>query len=229
MNKVIAAVTAANNPDDPMQFVLDSVKPLCRQKLNEHIMDCSLCGANYKDNTKSLFYGDYNAPILFISDYPSMGQEDNRVFDSFGEDIIDAILDFENIDRNCISYINAVNCCPVMSDRNGQLIQRIPTQKEHENCSMFARYAVKFVQPLVIMLIGSTAVNIFHKVSIDEARKKWLYIENVPALSTYGMNYIKTSENPDDYKQIVYEDILKAFKYIEEIYPHVNIRRSNCE
>lgn len=231
MEKQILQLVKNANPSNPLQYVQDIIKDYSIEKLNEHIKvcnDCEIC----KNNIKSYTKGKANATILIIGESVSEEQEGDRVYpfeDSAG-DILNKVLDYYNINKEEIFYINAVNCWP-NKVVNSNALSRTPNKKEVLNCKTFVEYAIKVVQPRLIITLGSIALNqIFNEsLSMTNSRGTWKNYMGIPVMPTFHPGYFikiqgkKDPEVIEEQKQEFLLDIGKSFLYIQENYPNDNL------
>jgi DNA polymerase len=216
------------DPDNPLQYVHDIVKGYAHEKSNSYISqcnDCSIC-----NGSKTLTSGNPNATVLVIGESAPGEDYSGNIIPIFSKEeqrIIDTVFDTLHVNKDQIFYINAVNCWPCKQLGN-ETVKRTPYKKEVENCSVFVDYAIKLVQPLVIILLGGIALNLFEKESISNARGKWIEVKGIPAIPTYHPGYFEKVEghkDPDtieNQKLEFVDDIRHAFMYIQENYPDTN-------
>lgn len=219
------------NPDNPVDFVHNIVKPLAINKLNTYIAECQECPIS-KYNRKSIAFGDPNAPILIIGDSVAEDQieEINNPFECDCGILIKETLQDEGIDERDVYFLNAVNCFPCRD--NGD--KRAPTVKEKRNCSVFLDYAIRTVEPLMIITLGGVALNSINeeigKVGVEKQRGNWFLYKGIPVMPTYHTDYFKRMEEWSDeetinmYKDIFRSDIATAINWLDESYPDLNIR-----
>lgn len=222
----ILELVKQESPDNPLQYVHDIVREYAHSKLNGHILNCQDCPIC--NGPKSLAIGNSNASILIIGESaPGDEYPEAQSISPFGDkeqEILDKVFELLHVNTNEIFYINAVNCWSHKQDGNGK-VKRTPHKKEVENCSLFVDYAIKLVQPLVIILLGGIALNLFYKEAISTARGNWIEVRGIPAMPTYHPGYFLKIEGKKDsdiiemQKWDFYNDIKKAFQYIQETYP----------
>jgi uracil-DNA glycosylase family 4 len=238
IEKEILKLVKQADPDNPVNYVQNIVKAFAVDKLNDHIICCrdcdDICGIG-----KSITYGNPNASVLIIGDGVSGPEiiEDGLCYpfsDEDSKEILDITFDAMKINKDEIFYINAVNCWThklVGEER----IKRTPNKKEVNSCSVFVDYAIRTVQPLVIILFGSIALNLYKKDSISKARGEWIDIKGIPAMPTYHPAYFNKVEGKQDEELInhqkvqFFEDVRNVFLYIQENYPNVKIAEQPIE
>lgn len=224
------------DPDNPISFVTNIVKPLAKEKLDNYILeckDCDICSAEKKTITR----GNPNASVFIIgesctfsSTLPLIDTEDiGNKFQSILNDL--------NINENQLFFMNSVNCFPFrQQEHNGKidLIKRAPTVKERTNCKVFLDYALQIVQPLLIICLGSVATNDINeeigKQNITKIRGNYFMYRGIPVMPTYHPNFFNElkKNNVDEeiinnYYKDFYNDIKKAFTDVQNEYTDLNI------
>lgn len=67
------------NPNDPISFTVQAVKPLAIEKLNEAIENCRDCKIGQSDHCfKTISRGNENASVLMLYDFPVRPQKNLR-------------------------------------------------------------------------------------------------------------------------------------------------------
>jgi DNA polymerase len=223
------------NPDNPLQFAHSIVKDYSIDKLNEHIISCNDCGICGEG--KSITKGNSNASILIVGESLSEEQKDNEISfpleDASGE-ILNKVLDSFSINHDEVFYINSVSCWPHKVVGN-EIVSRTPSKKEVDSCKVFVDYAIKVVQPRVIILLGSIALNLYKKESITKARGEWIDVFGIPSMPTYHPGYfiqIEGKKDPEIVEMLkwdFYDDLKKAFAYVDKEYPDNNVFLNEIE
>lgn len=223
------------NPDNPISFVHNIVKPLAKGKLDTYIQNCNDC--NICNCTKTLTKGNPNASILIIGESSSEDQQEQEYgepFENNSGEILKAVLNKLNINQDELFYINSVNCFPHRMHGDLQ-IKRSPTKTERTNCKVFLDYALNMVQPLLIICLGSVATNGINeeigKQSITKIRGQYFSYRGNNVMPTYHPAYFIELEKSqkfdeeyiDNLKWDFFNDLEKAFKDLHESYPDLNI------
>jgi DNA polymerase len=135
---------------------------------------CEKCGLCATRNSVVFADGNPKAKLMIIGEGPGQ-QEDERGLPFVGRagQLLDKILASANIDRQRETYIcNVVKCRPPGN--------RVPTQDEVAACRPYLEAQIEFVQPKLILLAGSTAVQHILKVKdpISRIRGKWFDFKN---------------------------------------------------
>ena len=186
-------------------------------KLKKKINSIENC--NLKDNSKNLILGDGNikSPIMIIGETPGEA-EDNYGF-SFQEEVgrlLKKMLLAIDLDINKIYKTYSINF-RTPEDRK-------PTTKEIKRYSPFLKDHVSIIDPKIIILMGSTAmesiINSNNKISVERGKWKEIILKNktYPLMITYSPSYLlRYPEN----KKYSWEDLKKIKKKIQEL--NINI------
>lgn len=220
--KIINQIVKSSGTSNPLKFVKDSVKDLCKISLNEHIKQCNDCHNECK--FKSLTYGNPNASIMIIGnsfDLESSYNKRSKPFNKKDYAYIEIALNHLNISYNDIFFMNAVNCPNVRDLGNENYEEVIPTSTQSKNCKTFTDFAIDFVEPKVIILMSGVAVNSYLKGSPFELIGKWSEIKGIPTIVTHDPKHfycgawINRGQDFISEKQLEFlNDIKKVLKYI---------------
>ena len=199
----------AVNSDNPLEYLRQLVCPYSHNKLIKHIKNCSDCvGAS----NKSLPYGNPDANIMIINGNATESEEADSFFDE--------LLTESGIDKDDIYVINSVNCVFKRSDGS----ERLPSEKERNNCKCFVDYAIDFVKPRVIIAMGATIINSYYPgFSLLKDDEKYGYIHNIKTIIVDSVSELERmsqyllEEDMDKKIQEVYNAFVYAKEYLEEI------------
>lgn len=144
--------------ENPYEEVRRRLAPLNMEKLINHINLCADCDT--VSNNKNVCIGNPDANILIIMDNAT---RDNEVLSYFHN-----ILNESNIDMDDIFCIPSV-CCACERKVGNKFIYRPPTLQEQSNCKYFIDYAIKIVEPRLIIAMGQTPLTQFYS-GIKETR-----------------------------------------------------------
>lgn len=223
------------NPDNPISFVHNLVKPFAKQKLDNYILECEDC--DICKTKKTITKGNPNASVLIIGESSTEDQQnyDNAYpFDNESGKLLFKALKQLNINIEQLFFANSVNCFP-HREHNGIKIKRAPTKTERTNCKVFLDYTIKMVEPLLIICLGGVATNDINeeigKHNISKIRGSYFMYHGVNVMPTYNPGYfieLEKSKKLDEETIIEYQwdffnDLKKAFSDLQKQYPDLNI------
>jgi uracil-DNA glycosylase len=197
-----------NNNDNFDKNKLEQLSKL-RRKIN------SIENCNLKDNSKNLIMGDgnINSPIMLIGEAP--GALEDRLGVSYQGDVgilLNKMLLAINIKKEKIYSTYSINFRPP-EDRK-------PTSQEIKRYSIFLKEHVSIINPKIIILMGSTAMEavtgLNNRISSERGRWKEIILKNktYPIMITFSPSYIiRFSEN----KKYSWEDLKKIKQKIQEL------------
>ena len=180
-----------------------------KRKINS-IDDCNL-----KDNAKNLILGDGNidSPIMLIGETPG-DLEDNSGYSFQGNvgELLKKMLLAINVKKEKIYTAYSINFRPP-DDRK-------PTSKEIKRYSIFIKEHITIIDPKIIILMGSTAMEavtgINDKISLERGNWKEIILNNktYPLIISFSPSYlIRFPEN----KRYSWEDLKKIKRKIEDL------------
>ena len=200
------------NLDNPLEFTRQLVAPLCKKKLNEHIINCKECNT-CKNYNKKTAKGNPNANYFIIND--------NATDDENINEFLNSILTAVDIDLNDVFIINSISCILKRNFNNDSMI-RLPNRQEMNNCKYFVEYALDFVKPRVIICMGTTSLAMFKKdMSIEDTRGTFIEINGYKTIVTrsakdiFTMSEIYSEEEAQEYVDELVQDVSKAKEYID--------------
>ena len=166
---------------------IDKKKELNELKLKiDSINDCNL-----KDNSKKIVLGDgnINSSIMLVGEAPGI-EEDNTGQTFLGEvgDLLKKMLNAINIKKENIYTTYAVNFRPP-EDRK-------PTPTEIKRYSQFLQKQISIIQPKIIILMGSTAMEsltgLNSKISLERGKWKEVIVKNTSynIIITFNPSYL---------------------------------------
>lgn len=220
------------DPDNPLDYVRNIVKPLAKNKLDNLILscnDCSICNNSVKTVTR----GNPNAPIMIIGEAVSKEQQEARqntypLYEDSASQNLNVVLEHLRVDENKLFFINSVNCFP---QRNG--IKRASTVAERKNCKTFLDYAIRIVDPILIICLGAVAVNGINeeigKQKITDIRGQFFTYRGINVLPTFHPGYFNEildkvpGELVEEYYNLFYDDIALAINSLNEQRPDLHI------
>ena len=191
--------------------ILDKAEKLL--KLKQDINSIENC--NLKNNSKNLILGDgnVNSPIMLIGEAPG-AEEDISCLAFQGENgkLLKKMLIAINIKMEKIYLSYAVNFRPP-EDRK-------PTAQEIKRYSLFLKEHVSIINPKIIILMGSTAMEsmtgIKNKISDERGNWKEIIIKNktYSMMITFSPSYL--NRFPEN-KRHAWEDLKKIKLKIEDL------------
>ncbi len=182
-------------------------------KLREKISSIENC--NLKDSSKKLILGDgnINSPLMLIGEAP--GELEDNTGNTFQGDIgslLKKMLLAINIKIDKVYATYSINFRPP-EDRK-------PTSKEIKRYSIFLKEHISIINPKIIVLMGSTAMeavtNLKSKISTERGKWKEIILKNktFPIMITLSPSYlIRFPEN----KRYSWEDLKKIKHKIEDL------------
>ena len=211
-----------NKPINRFKIVKDSEKKVIQNNLDKKtklqelkrkinsIDDCNL-----KDNAKNLILGDGNidSPIMLIGETPG-DLEDNSGYSFQGNvgELLKKMLLAINVKKEKIYTAYSINFRPP-DDRK-------PTSKEIKRYSIFIKEHITIIDPKIIILMGSTAMEavtgINDKISLERGNWKEIILNNktYPLIISFSPSYlIRFPEN----KRYSWDDLKKIKRKIEDL------------
>lgn len=186
--------------DNPLETARQLVAPICKDKLNNHIINCNEC--DFLHSGKNICYGNPNANILIIAGNATDIKEE--------QDYLESIIDNSSINKSDIFVVHSVNC--ICKRKSGDsLVSRDPALAELNNCLPFVKYAIQFVRPRIIISMGATALNQFYpQYKFLDYIGETVSYDGIKAIITYSVNDLFIlSERIDSEKveELVYQTI----------------------
>ena len=153
--------TSINASDETKTQKLNKLKDKIRL-----IKNCDL-----KKNANNLVFsdGNINSKIMIIGEGPGANEDaEGKPFVGRAGKLLDKMLAAINLDRKKVYISNVVNYRPPSN--------RKPTDEEIERYLPFLVSHIEIINPKIILLLGSTAMNalIGDEVVISKARGKWI-------------------------------------------------------
>jgi len=182
-------------------------------KLSEKIQNIENC--ELKNNASKIVFADGNidSPIMIVGEGP--GQKEDELGKPFVGDagmLLNKMLKAININRKNIYITNVVNFRPPNN--------RKPESVEIKKYSNFLRNHISIIDPKILVLMGSTAMESLFgsKIKISKERGNWkeVIINNKTYLTmiTFHPAYLLRQA---DQKKYSWEDLKKIKKKIDEL------------
>ena len=204
-----------NKPINRFKIIknLESNKTGQLKELEKKINSIENC--NLKNNAINLIMGDgnINSPIMLIGEAPSkMDDSLNKLFQGNIGELLKKMFLAINIRIEKIYLTYSVNFRPP-EDRK-------PTNQEIKRYSIFLKEHISIINPKIIILMGSTAMEAVTGISskISNERGKWKEIilnnRTLPLIITFSPSYlIRFPEN----KKYSWEDLKKINQKIKDL------------
>ncbi len=176
----------------------------------ENINNCEL-----KSNSKKLVFsdGDYQSQIMIIGEGP--GQKEDEIGKPFVGDagmLLNKMLKAINIEREKVYITNVVNYRPPNN--------RKPEPAEVTRYSEFLRKHISIIDPKILILMGSTAMESLFgsRIKITKERGNWkdIIIKNKTYLSMITFHPAYLLRQPEQ-KKYSWSDLKKIKKKIDEL------------
>lgn len=182
-------------------------------EFKEKALKCERCNLRNTCTQVVMGEGSLDHKIMFIGEGPGASEDKKgRPFVGRAGQLLDKILDSVNIKRNNIYITNIVKCRPP-ENRN-------PNDDEMKACSPILKTEIKYINPKVIVPLGSVASQylIDSSIKITKDRGNWYNKGELYFLPTFHPAYLLRNANM---KKPVWKDfkkIKKAVDRIEELY-----------
>ena len=139
------------------------------EKLKKSILKIKNC--NLKDGAKNMVFSDGNpkSKIMLIGEAPGANEDEEGLpFVGRAGALLDKMLAAINLNRKKVYISNIINYRPPDNRR--------PTEKEIKRYLPFITNHIEIINPKILVLLGSTAMNalIGSEVVISKMRGKWI-------------------------------------------------------
>lgn len=194
---------------------LDNFRKQNRQELinivNNKISNCNKCNNDY---CRKCYLGNINAKILIINDNATNDEEILKYYYD--------LINMSELDSNDVFQVFAVSCITTRKDK-GNMVQRLPSKKECNNCKPYLNEIIDIIQPKIIISLGATALNQFIPNSnlLDYINTTQVF-NGIPTLINYSVKdlFNLCSYKSDEEIEEISSSILKTFndaaKYVKE-------------
>jgi uracil-DNA glycosylase family 4 len=179
--------------------------------LNNKIKACAKCDNNF---CHKCYYGNANAKVLIINDNAT---NDKEIIEYYND-----LLEMSDLDINDVLQVYAVSCVTTRKDKEN-IIQRLPSKKECNNCKEYLNEVIDIIKPKVIISLGATALNQFMPGSnlLDYINTKQVF-NGIPTLINYSIKDLfnlsayKTYDETNEISTSILRTFNDAAKYIKE-------------
>lgn len=202
------------NLSNPLEYARELLAPLCKEKLDEMILECKDC-KTCSNCDKKITIGNPNANYLIINDNATDNEEIN--------DYLKDIIRVAEIPEDDVFIINSISCV-LKKSFGDETIIRLPTRSEAMNCKYFVDHAIRVVNPRVIICMGATSLAMYRNdVSVEDVKGKFININGYKAIVTYSVKDLFSfteyySENQvEEITESVLNDVIEAKRYIDTL------------
>lgn len=156
------------------------------EKLKKVCLDCKQCNLS-KTRTNVVFgRGNPNTKIFVIGEGPGHNEDiEGLAFVGRAGKLLDAAFQSVGIDTNKDCYIsNIVKCRPPNN--------RKPLNEEIQSCSSWLNQQINLINPRIIVLAGSTAVESYLHIKepISKIRGKWIERDGRKFMPIFHPSYL---------------------------------------
>ncbi len=202
------SVMSSNKKDDLLSELKDKIKS---------IKNCDL-----KKNATNLVFSDGNssAKIMIIGEGPGANEDkEGKPFVGRAGKLLDKMLESIKLNRKNVYISNVVNYRPPEN--------RKPTDEEINRYLPFLKKHIEIINPKILLLLGSTALNaiIGNEIVISKARGKWINknIGNIETSVIASFHPAFLMRQPDQ-KKFAWEDLKMIRKKISEFKINLNAK-----
>ena len=185
------------------------------KNLNNACIKCTSCDLSKTRKNVVVGKGNETAHIVIIGEGPGE-QEDNTGLPFVGRagKMLDIALSSVDIDPLNDCYItNIVKCRPPSN--------RKPTPNEAEACMPWLNEQINLMNPKIIILAGSTAVESFLgiKEPISKIRGQWIEKNNIKYMPIFHPSYLLRNPSKDKGKPkwLTWQDLKKVKKELNKL------------
>ncbi len=174
------------------------------QEIKDTAINCNRCRLREGCTQVVFGQGNWDTGLIFVGEGPGYNEDQKGVpFVGRAGQLLDKIFAAAEIDRDDIYITNIVKCRPPNN--------RKPTSKEMKSCLWFLAQEIKYINPKIIVPMGSTAVRglLDPNASITRLRGKWIERDGYYFLPTFHPAALLHDEKK---KAPVWRDFLKIKK-----------------
>ena len=176
------------------------------EAVREDLGDCQRCKLHEHRRTIVFGEGNSRAKLVFVGEGPG-SEEDatGRPFVGRAGQLLDKIIAAIGLKREDVYIANIVKCRPPGN--------RTPERDEVDTCEPFLFRQIAFINPLVIVALGSPAFQCLLRTRepITRARGQWRELNGIRVMPTFHPAFLLRSP---DKKREVWEDMKKVRDYL---------------
>lgn len=166
-------------------------------KLNElkvQVQNCKKCSLCEKRNNIVFSDGCENAPIMFIGEAPGKNEDETGIpFIGRAGQLLRKFLFKVGYKQGDFYIANTIKCRPPEN--------RKPTKEEKNACFEYLKKQIELVNPKIIVLVGSTALESFifdKKLTITKARGQVFEIDKRKFVPIFHPSYLLRYHSMDE-------------------------------
>lgn len=206
------------NPDNPLLYVKNLVKPMMINKINNYIEECDYCPNRYS-GFKTIPYGNINANILIICEQPLQSQlqldkDIVSVLEGTQEkEILSTVFEEYNVKEEQFYFVNMVNCLSKIII-NDETIIRPFAFEELNSCKIYLDNLIEAMNPNLIICLGSSVFNVFSDASFNKSKNNFFKIGFIDAIAIQSPTFLIQQREIKDEELCEQEELefMKGFK-----------------
>mgnify|MGYP000845917788 CR=1 FL=1 len=214
------------NPDNPLLYVKNLVKPMMINKINNYIEECDYCPNRYS-GFKTIPYGNINANILIICEQPLQSQlQLNKDIVSVLEgtqekEILSTVFEEYNVKEEQFYFVNMINCLSKIIINNETIIRPFAFE-ELNSCKIYLDNLIEAMNPNLIICLGSSVFNVFSDASFNKSKNNFFKIGFIDAIAIQSPTFliqqreIKDEELCEQEELEFMEGFKKAFDFCHQ-------------
>lgn len=214
------------NPDNPLLYVKNLVKPMMINKINNYIEECDYCPNRYS-GFKTIPYGNINANILIICEQPLQSQlqldkDIVSVLEGTQEkEILSTVFEEYNVKEEQFYFVNMVNCLSKIIINNETIIRPFAFE-ELNSCKIYLDNLIEAMNPNLIICLGSSVFNVFSDASFNKSKNNFFKIGFIDAIAIQSPTFliqqreIKDEELCEQEELEFMESFKKAFDFCHQ-------------
>lgn len=179
--------------------------------IDDSIKNCNSCSLSETCLNKVISTGNLSADIMMIGEAPGRNEdEQGEPFVGKGGNVLDKAIQAVGWKRSDLYITNTIKCRPP-NNRN-------PLRQELVSCYAHLSNEINFVNPKVIICVGSTAAKmIIHPdFKITKEQGVWFDQDNRKVIAIYHPSYLlRIEENKKQIHQAKW-DVFNALKKVDE-------------